>query len=213
MRPPPGYPFEGDLRERPAPPGEPDDQHNRVGLAAFIVTFVAAMSGVGFLLAALLVAEAHRAAALSHPQGEAMGSSGNGAEESTSSERLVDEPLALTPPIARNIPVFPARFLEGCGPDDLDAIEAGLNLAIAHGAPIYNSGDAEGCATSYDHAAQELAGALPATCKGPADALSLGRTSASGLSSQTARAWALRDTFDGLLEVVDRSRTAGGLSL
>jgi hypothetical protein len=213
MRPPPGYPFEGDLAEKPPAPGELEGEPSRVGLAAFIVTFVAAMSGVGFLLAALLVAEAHRAAALSHAQGETMGASGNGAEEPASTERLVDEPLTLTPPIARNIPVFPARFLEGCGPDDLDAIENALNLAISRGAPLYNSGDAEGCATSYDHAAQELARALPQTCSGPTDALSTGRASASGLSSQMARAWALRDTFDGLLEVVNRSRTGGGLSL
>jgi hypothetical protein len=42
------------------------------------------------------------------------------------------------------------------------------------------------------------------TCKGPASALKTGREQAAKRTTSAERAWAMRDAFDGLLDVIDR---------
>ena len=129
--------------------------------------------------------------------------------------RVVDSPSPSStpppPPIERKIPVFPARFLEGCSPHDLDVIEHAVSAAIARGSPLYNEGEVAACSEVYETAAGDLVAALPARCHGPIQALGDGRTAASRLVLPSARAWAMRDAFDGLVEAMDRSR-AGGVS-
>jgi len=130
--------------------------------------------------------------------------------------RVVDSPSPPSPeapPIERRVPVFPARFLEGCSARDLDMLEHGLSTAIGKGAPLYNDGDIAGCVDVYDEAARDLQASLPPSCGGPVRALGEGRGTAGKLSQPTAKAWALRDAFDGLIEIMDRSRTGGVPSL
>ena len=60
MRPPPGYPFEGELRSRPPPSpvaGEASDESGVTGPlgVAFILAFAGAMMGAGFMLVALIL--------------------------------------------------------------------------------------------------------------------------------------------------------------
>ncbi len=167
--------------------------------------------GAGFMFVAISEEARREAAALSPREPSRMALIPTDDGDGPPPSRVVDSPAL--PPIERKIPVFPARFLEGCSSFDLDTIERGIASAIARGAPLYNEGDSTQCALIYDEAARALETALPATCGGPARALSEGRTLASKLTSPHARAWALRDSFDGLIEVLDRNRSGGVQSL
>jgi hypothetical protein len=136
-----------------------------------------------------------------------------GPEGPDTPSRVIDSPVPLPPPVERNVPVFPARFLEGCSAGDLETIEKGLRATIGKGAPLYNDGDIPGCVDTYEHGARDLESALPASCAGPLRALADGRAAAAKLTLPNGRAWAYRDAFDGLIEALDRSRTTGVTSL
>jgi hypothetical protein len=111
------------------------------------------------------------------------------------------------PPIKRDIPVFQARLLSGCSRTDLDTIETGIHGAIGVGAPLYNKGDFAGCYRTYDSAAQSIERDVGKSCKGPAGALKDGRARAAKRTTPAESAWAMRDAFDGLLDVIDRKGT------
>lgn len=173
--------------------------------------------GAGFMLVALVSAQAHRdahAASLSADSPQMSLAPGDeGLEGPATPSRVVDSPSPLSPPIERNVPVHPVRFLEGCSAGDLESIERVLGAAIGKGAPLYNDGDFAGCAEAYDHGARELESSLSASCAGPVRALADGRVAAERLALPSGRAWAFRDAFDGLIEILDRSRTSGVTSL
>ncbi|MGE0789082.1 MAG: hypothetical protein AB7S26_25640 [Sandaracinaceae bacterium] len=109
------------------------------------------------------------------------------------------------PPITRHVPRHPESILDGCGVDARRLIWERLDEAISIGAPAYNDGDFEGCYRTYEAAARRLESDLPASCQGPVRALGEGRAIARQESTSAARAWAMRDAFDGLLIVVDRT--------
>jgi hypothetical protein len=108
------------------------------------------------------------------------------------------------PPVKRDVPVFEGRLLDGCSHADLDAVETGISDAIDVGAPLYNAGDFDGCYRTYESAALTLERKTSAQCKGPAKALRTGRENAAKLSTPAQQAWAMRDAFDGLLDVIGR---------
>ena len=78
--------------------------------------------------------------------------------------------------------------------------------AIETGAPLFNAGKADACYHVYDGAASDLSRRLPAACKGPVKALSDAQKRAAGLSDASPQAWAMRDAFDGLLDVIARKQ-------
>jgi len=119
----------------------------------------------------------------------------------TSDDDLVEPKL---PAIKRSVPVFEVRVLDGCSKQDLDTVEARISTAIETGAPQYNDGDFDGCFTTYESTALALEHAVGKTCKGPASALKTGREQAAKRTTPAERAWAMRDAFDGLLDVIDR---------
>jgi hypothetical protein len=217
MQPPPGYPFLGPLPSRPPPPpnanANDEDAATSIGLAGFAVAFAGVMTGMGFLLVALMVGQLGRSAT-AMTAGTAPTSARPSAADSEGAEgsphpRVVDSPVAS--PTLRNIPTHPLRLLEGCSAEDIDGLEAALNASITRGAPLFNDGDVLGCATEYEQTAAGLETTLAASCHGPAGALADGRATAARADGPNARAWAMRDAFDGLLEVIERSR-AGGVS-
>jgi hypothetical protein len=113
-----------------------------------------------------------------------------------------DEPKL--PSIKRAVPVFEVRVLDGCTKQDLDTVEARIGAAIETGAPLYNDGDFDGCFTTYESTALGLEHDVGKSCKGPASALKSGRERAAKRTTSAERAWAMRDAFDGLLDVIDR---------
>jgi serine protease Do len=108
------------------------------------------------------------------------------------------------PKARRSVPHHPVAILDGCSQDAQKLVVKMLGEAIEVGAPLYNDGKPDACYHVYDGAAADLARKLPASCKGPTRALADAQKRASGLGDAGAQAWAMRDAFDGLLEVIAR---------
>ena len=115
---------------------------------------------------------------------------------------------AALPAVTRHVPHHPLSILDGCTASDLQTVTDGIGDAIDVGAPLYNAGNFAGCYHLYDGTAADLERKLPATCAGPSTALEAGRTRAASLPDPGSQAWAMRDAFDGVLEVVQRASTA-----
>jgi serine protease Do len=114
------------------------------------------------------------------------------------------EEEAPTPEVKRNIPNHSVRLLDGCNTGSIALILKSIGDAVDIGAPLYNEGNFEGCYHVYEGAASDLERKLKATCDKPSKVLSEGRKKAAHLSSPSDQAWALRDTFDGLVDVIKR---------
>ena len=108
--------------------------------------------------------------------------------------------------IERNAPNYPLSLLEGCPTQTQKLVVRLLGDSIEAGAPLYNEGNPVACYHMYDGAASEAVRKLPATCKGPAKILTDAQKHAASLNDSSAQAWALRDAFDGLLEVISRKQ-------
>jgi len=105
----------------------------------------------------------------------------------------------------RNIPHHELRLLNGCSDENKELIFKTLQEAIEVGAPLFNQGKLAACYHIYEGAAADLAQRLPRSCGGPKQALSVGRRRAAKLSDPGDKAWAMRDSFDGVLELLERS--------
>jgi serine protease Do len=113
-----------------------------------------------------------------------------------------DPPLPAGP--KRNVPALPVQILDGCSSGSIALMLKSIGDAIDIGAPLYNAGNFAGCYHVYDGAAADLERKLRTACQKPAKALSDGRKKAARLDNPSDQAWAMRDTFDGLLDVVKR---------
>jgi serine protease Do len=113
----------------------------------------------------------------------------------------------------RDVPQHPLSLLEGASLAGLEATTDGLASAIRVGAPAYNRGDIEGCYRLYAAEARRLVRER-SDCPGVQGALQAGLERALRLEDVDDRAWALRDTFDGVLNVIERflRQRTGGLS-
>jgi hypothetical protein len=108
------------------------------------------------------------------------------------------------PKVRRSVPHHPLALLEGCPQEAQKLAVKMLGAAIEVGAPLYNDGKPDACYHVYDGAAADLLRKLPSACKGPAKALGDAQRHAASLGDATAQAWAMRDAFDGLLDVIAR---------
>jgi len=104
----------------------------------------------------------------------------------------------------REIPVHPIELISSCSEDDIRIVAVSILEAIDRGAPAYNAGSPEDCYRIYEGAALRIVRDLGERCGGSRDALEYGLDRARGLESFDDKAWALRDSFDGLLDVVRR---------
>ena len=77
-----------------------------------------------------------------------------------------------------------------------------MSEAIDVGAPVYNQHHFAACFHIYEGAALDIEKRLPLACPGPKKAMKDGRTKAQKLDDPAAQAWAMRDAFDGLIEVI-----------
>ncbi|HET6610397.1 MAG TPA: trypsin-like peptidase domain-containing protein [Kofleriaceae bacterium] len=117
--------------------------------------------------------------------------------------RLPATPHVGEPAIERKVPHHEMAILDGCKDTSIVEVVRVITEAIDNGAPIYNQGNHEACYRIYEGAARKLRDDLKA-CDGIKGALDAGLKRAEGEISYTEKAWALRDTFDGLLDVVMR---------
>jgi hypothetical protein len=119
---------------------------------------------------------------------------------------------ASAPKIRRSVPHHPLTLLDGCPQDAQKLVVKMLGEAIEAGAPLYNDGNPGACYHVYDGAASDLGRRLTPSCKGPVKALADAQKRAASLGDPVAQAWAMRDAFDGLLDVVARRLEHCGLA-
>lgn len=106
--------------------------------------------------------------------------------------------------IRREIPQHESAVLESCTREQIVKVFEGINRAIELGAPLYNEGDHEACYGIYRQTAAHFERDND-MCKGIRDAFGDGLLKAETKEDFTKKAWAMRDTFDGLLQVVVRT--------
>jgi len=104
--------------------------------------------------------------------------------------------------IQRHIPVHEIAVFDGCKLEDIEDLVNQIGEAIETGAPLYNEGKHEACFRIYEGTAVKFE--HDAACVGVRSAFGDGLLRANGLSSYTEKAWAMRDTFDGLLDAARR---------
>jgi serine protease Do len=108
------------------------------------------------------------------------------------------------PAMKRDVPHHELSLLTGCGDGDLKLLGQMLSDAIDVGAPLFNGGNFAACFHVYEGASTDAEHKLGAGCSGPKRALATGRAKADALHDPAAQAWAMRDSFDGLLDVIVR---------
>jgi serine protease Do len=110
----------------------------------------------------------------------------------------------------RNVPALSIRILDGCSRTSIDLLTKSLADAIDIGAALYDDGNFAGSYHIYEGAASDLERRLATSCQRPAKTLADGRKRAARLADPSEQAWAMRDTFDGLLDVIRRHGAHGG---
>ena len=115
----------------------------------------------------------------------------------------VPEPVAT---VERQVPLHDVALLDGCTQDQMAEVAQAITDAIAVGAPLYNKGDHAACFLIYEGTAEKWE--KKSECPGIRKAFREGLDRASALSNDTDKAWAMRDTFDGLMDVMIR-KTSG----
>ncbi len=125
-------------------------------------------------------------------------------ETSTEDERRSNDDVKIT----RMVPNHPVTVLDGCSDAQVVEVVQAITAAIDIGAPLYNQGMSEGspnasgmeaCFRIYEGTSTKLERDPP--CKGIGKAFGDGLLRASAMSTFKEKAWALRDTFDGLIDV------------
>lgn len=104
--------------------------------------------------------------------------------------------------IVHRVPVHELAVFDGCKPEEVIDLVRQIGEAIENGAPLYNEGKHEACFRIYEGTAVKFE--HDAACRGVREAFGDGLLRANGLTSYTEKAWAMRDTFDGLLNAAGR---------
>jgi hypothetical protein len=104
--------------------------------------------------------------------------------------------------IHREIPVHDVAILDKCPEDQIVMAAEDIKDAISIGAPLYNKGDFDACFEIYRQTSEKIE--KRTACDGIRQAFRDGLARAAKLESSKEKAWALRDTFDGMLDVMVR---------
>ncbi len=110
---------------------------------------------------------------------------------------------SLPPPPPRQVPHHAVTLLDRCAPSSIARIAKTIDDAISVGAPLYNEGNFTACFRIYEAVTLELQRSVPA-CDGAKKALLAGVREAARRKSDVDKAWAIRDAFDGMLDVIER---------
>ena len=121
------------------------------------------------------------------------------AEETRSPD---EEGHSTGPAPQRQVPDHPVDLLAGCSDKQVGDVINAISDAIDIGAPLYNRGDIEACFRIYEGTSSKLERDPP--CAGVGKAFGEGLLRASTLATYKDKAWALRDTFDGLVKVAQK---------
>jgi serine protease Do len=109
--------------------------------------------------------------------------------------------------IRRMVPDHAVSVLDGCSVKDVQEFVTSIASAIQSGAPLYNQKTRQGyeaCFRVYEGTALRYANANDVACKGVRNAFGDGLLRAKTLDTYKEKAWAMRDAFDGLIDVARR---------
>lgn len=116
--------------------------------------------------------------------------------------------------VERKIPDHPVTVWMGCDATQMEDILRSISDTIAIGAPLYNGQSLPVSDPKYDpkgfescyrvYEGTSLRFGRDAACKGVRDAFAAGLDRAKDMKSFKEKAWALRDTFDGLINAFGR---------
>jgi len=111
--------------------------------------------------------------------------------------------------IVRKVPRHELTIFDNCNEQEIAETVQAISQAIELGAPLYNGGNHEACFRIYEGTSIRFE--RESGCKGVREAFGAGLLRSTTLDSFTEKAWALRDMFDGLLDVAVRyaKRNAG----
>jgi len=115
------------------------------------------------------------------------------------------------PRISRAVPTHELSIFSGCSPEQIADMALAIEQAIKVGAPLYNKGEIEACFRIYEGTAVKFE--RDSRCRGISTAFKDGLARAAKLDTYKEKAWAMRDTFDGLLNVAERWVQANGKRL
>jgi hypothetical protein len=104
--------------------------------------------------------------------------------------------------IVHRIPVHELSVFDGCKPEEIGELVRQIGEAIENGAPLYNDGKHEACFRIYEGTAVKFE--HDASCRGVREAFGDGLLRVNNLTTYTEKAWAMRDTFDGLINAAGR---------
>jgi hypothetical protein len=115
------------------------------------------------------------------------------------------------PRIQRLVPDHALTIFQNCQPEQIAGMVLAIEQAIEVGAPLYNKGEIEACFRIYEGTAVKFE--RDSKCPGISAAFTDGLSRAKTLDTYKEKAWAMRDTFDGLLNVARKWVRATGKSL
>jgi S1-C subfamily serine protease len=110
--------------------------------------------------------------------------------------------------IQRLVPDHAASIFDACRREAIEEMVSAIEQAIDVGAPLYNKGEIEACFRIYEGTAVKYE--RDRACPGVRAAFIDGLERAKTLDSYKEKAWAMRDTFDGLLIAARRWAQRGG---
>ncbi len=110
--------------------------------------------------------------------------------------------------IERRVPDHQISLFTGCKPEQIAGMMLAIEEAIEVGAPLYNKGEIEACFRIYEGTAVKFE--RDSKCAGIRTAFADGLSRAKSLDTYKEKAWAMRDTFDGLLKVAQKWIQANG---
>lgn len=104
--------------------------------------------------------------------------------------------------IVRRVPNHEITVFDGCKLTDIEEVIRQIGETIENGAPLYNEGKHEACYRIYEGTSVKFEHDAP--CAGVRTAFGDGLLRASSMRTYKEKAWALRDTFDGLSDAARR---------
>lgn len=99
--------------------------------------------------------------------------------------------------VVRRVPDLDRKAFDGCSSAQVVEIVKSIQDAISSGAPVYNQGNHEACFRIYEGTSIKYE--REAACPAIRSVFGDGLLRASSLDTFTEKAWAMRDTFDGIL--------------
>ena len=115
------------------------------------------------------------------------------------------------PRIKRAVPSHELSIFANCKPEQIAGMVLAIEQAIEVGAPLYNKGEIEACFRIYEGTAVKFE--RDSKCWGISAAFKDGLARATTLDTYKEKAWAMRDTFDGLLNAARKWVQVNGKTL